>query len=303
MNLVFKISLSESNAMKGLAILMIMIHHFEQSSLTVDCLSVFRAFGPVGCGIFFFVSGYGLTVSCSPKNQAYWIRRILKIWIPFMLANIVYLVSGYQEYGGGKIDELILYLIGVKLVNGHCWFIHALVYLYIGYALASYLKRELYLYLLPVLFGLAYSGINHSVGSMSWMAFPLGIWYAQRQDQPIRGREYMCIPIFLVTCFIYYSHSFIISSIPLLFNMLVMVFSSVLSIVFVKNRLVKASAFDYLGFHSMDYYLIHGLCLTSLLSFSGSNHYLMLACFMLLVAASATVFGYISSQLRKFLRL
>lgn len=189
------------------------------------------------------------------------------------------------------------------MVNGHCWFIHALVYLYIGYALASYLKRELYLYLLPVLFGLAYSGINHSVGSMSWMAFPLGIWYAQRQDQPIRGREYMCIPIFLVTCFIYYSHSFIISSIPLLFNMLVMVFSSVLSIVFVKNRLVKASAFDYLGFHSMDYYLIHGLCLTSLLSFSGSNHYLMLACFMLLVAASATVFGYISSQLRKFLRL
>lgn len=100
MNSVFKISLSESNAMKGLAILMIMIHHFEQSSLVVDCLSVFRAFGPVGCGIFFFVSGYGLTVSCSPKNQAYWIRRILKIWIPFILANIVYLVSGYQEYGG-----------------------------------------------------------------------------------------------------------------------------------------------------------------------------------------------------------
>lgn len=69
MNLVFKISLSESNAMKGLAILMIMIHHFEQSPLTVDCLSVFRAFGPVGCGIFFFVSGYGLTVSCSPQES------------------------------------------------------------------------------------------------------------------------------------------------------------------------------------------------------------------------------------------
>lgn len=304
-----EISISESNAIKGLAILIIILHHFEQSCLSIDILNVFKAFGPVGCSAFFFISGYGLCVSKSEKKLEYWKRRLMKIWIPFILANIIYINFNFKIIS--NIGDLILFVLGIKLINGHFWFIHALLFLYIGYALSSKFKHNIIIY--PVIFGVVYSILTRSVGTISWVAFPIGIAYAQhlggKRNSPVPLSSslmkillYFCIPVFIISCSIYYTCSFMINNILLFTNFLAMIVSSAFVFVVIR-KYISSKVLVYLGLHSIDYYLIHGLCLMSLLPFNYINHNIILLYFMILVFISSTIFGYISSFVKNFFRL
>lgn len=301
----FKISLSESNTIKGLAILMIILHHFEQSCLSVDYLNVCKAFGPVGCSAFFFISGYGLTVSKSTKDLNYWLRRLLKIWIPFMLANIIYLIFNFYEIT--NCVDIVLYVLGIKLINGHCWFIHALLFLYIAYAISLKLSN-IYIYILPVLFGALYSIITRSIGTISWMAFPLGILYAKKLSEAkfiihTRALLYVSIPAFIISCYVYYHNAFLLNTIPLVLNVMVMVASAAFVFISVRWILIHSKVLAFIGAHSMDYYLIHGLCLSLLLPFSNCDHNLVLLCFIAITALCSTTFGFVSTFVLKIIKI
>lgn len=134
-------NLKESTALKGFAIVLVIIHHFEQSPLAFEALSFFKACGAIACSLFFFVSGYGLVMSSKDKTLSYWRSRLLKVLIPFFLANVIYVIACGQPTF--SFADYVVYIMGVKLINTHCWFIHALLCMYIAYAAGEALKWNL----------------------------------------------------------------------------------------------------------------------------------------------------------------
>lgn len=135
------LNLKESMALKGFAITLVMIHHFEQSPIAFESLLFFKACGAIACSIFFFVSGYGLVISSKNKTLSYWSARFLKVSLPFFFANIIYVIAYRQPFF--SFADYVLYIMGVKLINPHCWFIHALLCMYIAYAVGEALKWKL----------------------------------------------------------------------------------------------------------------------------------------------------------------
>ena len=112
-------------ALRGLAMLGIMLHHIHNAlgySSTVLILA-----GYLTTGLFFFISGYGNTLSVNkrPKVSLDWLyKKILKIYIPFFAAYWIYylfLILMHPELCPG-IKETMVDLVTVSLPNEISWF-------------------------------------------------------------------------------------------------------------------------------------------------------------------------------------
>ena len=101
-------------ALKGLCILIIVAHHYAQNfGFLPDFL---RGFGAIGCAVFFFISGYGLTKG--PGDFKKWKNRFFRLYFPFFIANSLYLL--YFIFGEKRSFGLLSgtkYLIGIPMTN------------------------------------------------------------------------------------------------------------------------------------------------------------------------------------------
>ena len=88
------ITLSESRGLKGFSILLVIFHHFVQyyADNLPSFLLIFRGVGAIACALFFFLSGYGLSISKHRKNGRYWLRRFLLIYGSFVLASAIFII-------------------------------------------------------------------------------------------------------------------------------------------------------------------------------------------------------------------
>lgn len=134
----FMLSKDRSNAIKGIAVLMLLVHHYSGLELAYDAFSLCKSLGPIICASFFFVSGYGLAINRYRFNRRYWVQRFLSVLIPFWFSNIVYI--SYEFIMGNisvNVTRLATDLLGITLVNGHCWFLQVLLLFYITIAYLS----------------------------------------------------------------------------------------------------------------------------------------------------------------------
>ena len=90
-----------SNKIKGLLALLIIIHHLSIYIKDTILLKVFTIVGAIAVSAFFFYSGYGLMTSYLKKEnylKDFLNKRIMKIVIPYIIAIIftilVYLLTG-----------------------------------------------------------------------------------------------------------------------------------------------------------------------------------------------------------------
>lgn len=133
--------------LKVLAIVFITNSHFK--SIYSDNLSRFAFGGAMGCGIFFWVSGYTLN-SCNKKTFLKWIsKRIIRIYPALW---IFYAATGS-------------YYSWTVFLWPHLWFLKAILCFYVlFYFYAKYFKKYYRLILLGLLFAflVEYYFINHS---------------------------------------------------------------------------------------------------------------------------------------------
>lgn len=293
----FMLSRKDSDAIKGLSIIMVVLHHFEQSVISVDLLHLFKGFGPIACSAFFFLSGYGLTTSQTAKNASYWFGRFSKILIPFVLSNMLYMAYAYNHMTVGT--DLLLYLFGIKLINSHCWFIQVLCLMYLGYALSG--KNIVLRLLLPTVLGLAYMIGTKSPGTASWIAFPLGIWMATykpfKGDLTSIGVRVGSLIVFVCSAYVYYTNHFLINSWPLLINFALLVLTSPIVMLLIRRVLVPVPILLHCGKQSMNYYLMHGLCLNVLTKIADTHHYILLAVYVVSVFVVSQMFRWIIQKI------
>ena len=108
---VYSFNVSESLALKGILALGVVLGHLQIFCLKpydYPIINQFAVFAQVG--VFFFISGYGLTAAYQTKGDLYlngFVRhRITKIVLPLILATTLYKIEYHLvlgESGGGKI--------------------------------------------------------------------------------------------------------------------------------------------------------------------------------------------------------
>lgn len=131
-----------SNKWKGIAALGVVASH----TLPVSTYS-FLAYLTVGhlwVGIFFFLSGYGLSFSYRNKKnylKGFLWSKIKRIYIPFVIAQILYLFAIRMAWN--RLLLSIPKVFGLGLVNSVLWYILEILVLYILFwAEKKIIKRE-----------------------------------------------------------------------------------------------------------------------------------------------------------------
>ena len=158
----------ETTVFKGIAMLLMLIHHLFMDSTTLEVMNVhslcstntllvIASTSKICVAIFIFVSSYGIASSNSSKDTSYISRRIIKILLPFMfvyvLAAIAAICSGqWRAIYGNNFLSIIYYcfldlfglanLFGTPTLNGTWWYMSYALFLpvIIIFLLAIYKK-------------------------------------------------------------------------------------------------------------------------------------------------------------------
>lgn len=141
------LNLENSNAVKGIAAIAVVLHHISQRVANPGALEIFNNVGYLAVSLFFFYSGYGLMRSYDTKENylnKFWTNRIPKILIPFVLANILFIIVYPGIFGVSySIFDIFQYILGIKLIDGYKWYIIAMLIFYISfYLIFKYIDRN-----------------------------------------------------------------------------------------------------------------------------------------------------------------
>lgn len=188
-----------SNALKGICAIGILMGHIDSP------MSVFfhQISGPI-VGLFFAMSGYGLTRQYQIKGISYIDtipRKILKLIIPYIFCCFLYLLFEYIFIGQISFDELTK-----QLMRGHfsyclpfSWFVTAIVYFYINYYVAFKIRyKELILWGGYVIWFLYTNYILPGDNGFMWgtsASFALSVTYTLHQKH---FNKYIAILIFMI---------------------------------------------------------------------------------------------------------
>lgn len=304
----FKLSKDKSNTIKGIAILMLLVHHYSGMEFAYNAFSFCKSFGPIICASFFFISGYGLAVNRHRFNRRYWIKRFLSILIPFWVSNMIYI--GYELVMGNisaNASRLATDFLGITLINGHCWFLQILLLFYLSIASLStrqILRNNITTSSMPIgggnililclLTGGAYTMITQKVYSLSWIAFPLGLYMAYH---PVRvSKTVISVGLILFSGnFAYYliGHNLINTPVRLL-NFVCLSLTAIPLIYVVSCLRVPVKT---IGIQSMNYYMMHGLCLRILSQMNFEHKYVYALLYIVMVAVVTFIFGHITKPL------
>lgn len=133
-----------TDALKGIAIFMIVLcHAFGNSTRYLT------PFGGIGVAIFLICSGYGLAASYNKNALSnYWRKRIVSIWIPFLISALIYaVISGcYASVMQLSVDALRLVSPGFPIG----WYLHFLLGWYVAFWIICLLVKKTDIRLLSI---------------------------------------------------------------------------------------------------------------------------------------------------------
>lgn len=109
----YHFGIEESTSLKGILILGVVLSHLQIFCFKPQDYPIINGFAVLAqVGIFFFISGYGLTSSFQKKGQLYLhgflSHRLFKIIIPLLIATCLYLIE-VQLFIGGVFSSMIPY--------------------------------------------------------------------------------------------------------------------------------------------------------------------------------------------------
>ena len=191
------LSISQTNQMKGLAILIIIIHHVSLALGNKGYLSIFHHLGFPSVSVFLVLSGYGVFLSTEKKGlNNFFSKRVIRVYIPFLLAMISkILIFDYfiLNKKGGVGISLINIFLAPSTLDMNMWFIVYILFWYcITYLVFSLNKlnksRISYLFLTGILVGISQAPDTWVDNSLS---FPFGCWIAANSKIIIEKLEYL----------------------------------------------------------------------------------------------------------------
>lgn len=178
------LSILQTNQMKGIAILIIIVHHVALALGNPGYLSLFHHLGFPSVSIFLVLSGYGIFLSVEKKGlNNFFSKRVMRVYIPFILA-MTYKILIFDYFILNKTSRVCNSLLNIFLapstLDMNMWFIVYILFWYcITYVIFSLNKlnksKTSYLFLTAILVGISPvpdTWVNNS------FSFPFGCWIA-----------------------------------------------------------------------------------------------------------------------------
>jgi acyltransferase family len=290
----------------------IVLHHLQPHSAW---LSEFYRWGPLIVGIFFFISGYGLTLSLKARrgyvSHFFRDKIVVKLLVPFLLAFCLELClnSSWKSY---DIVDRLTYSYGPNLFPND-WFIYTLAYCYLSFLIAARMKSETGRLVIIILATLLFVVTTASLGyARNWwitpMAFSAGALYSHFEEKIVHltdgQKNYIRSTVCLLVFFL-----FLISLSAILKNQVSTLLTYSLMPLLVVNimtrldvgRLAKNRFILFFGGISFEIYLLHGILIDYLrgnLSLSGIS---LIAMTIISTVGTAYAFKHLSVICQKTL--
>lgn len=278
------LNIDSANALRGICALEIMLGHI---GLATNNIFLFpnRKAGILFVGIFFLLSGYGLSYSLDNKENylnsfSKRIARILIIFTPLLVCFCVIKVCINPE-------KNIVDIIINQMFNSSYWYVWELLGLYLlFYVIAKYKKEKLNLIMListMIFVVIAFLlGLNDTWFG-STLAFPLGMYYYSYLSK--KEREKSKVPTWLlfiifslvlaasILCFFVSPDSFIGNCVAR--NIATVMFCLLVLIILSKIKLGNP-VISFVSKISFEIYLIHSIIEEVLLQLGVNNDYIFL---------------------------
>lgn len=274
------LSRDSMKSLQGFAAIAIMVHHVAQKTCAYGIpeeyyrggLEPFVNVGFLLVALFFFCSGYGLSIS-EESNVNYMDdfikRRVVPLIIPFVLSNVIFL----RLEASKGIDSSFGFF-----ANTYSWFVVVIFIFYLLFWLIyrTYIKNIIKFILLSVSV-IGFIFISYNLGNGEWWinsvpAFLVGVIYARNNTKITEFiRKYYVVS--LVSCVALFSFAFYLSNytfkefwgvdlylFPMIKVALQMLCSSLFVItVFLVSLKVKIGnkVLSFLGKYTLELYLFH----------------------------------------------
>ena len=176
--------------MKAIACLLIFVHHFYMhNSGVVQILGIWMV------SVFFFFSAYGLCFSLE-KNigfAEYLKKRISKVWIPYLLVNLLTIICCHGRIPVFNTDNQIAefieaptiihyikYITGISMIDSIMWFLNVLLLFYVLIFFMKYFKspswKIIYIFAVTLIYiAVAFTFKTGFYTYTGILGFPLGV--------------------------------------------------------------------------------------------------------------------------------
>lgn len=185
----FELNRDTTNALRGYAILGVMIHHMVLKMSSASILLPFRLVGYLCVSLFFFLSGYGLYQAARKRGDAYTHgflqKRLTAVYIPAVFAQFLYMVVLVLVFHRRMtVPACLEGLFVLYPLDTNQWYILAALYHYLMFWLSlKYLQKWKYRILLLLAAALAYLAFCVAMGlPKNWFdtsfCFVIGVAFA-----------------------------------------------------------------------------------------------------------------------------
>lgn len=177
------ISRRESQTLKGIAILMVVVEHIGQAYH----VGVVNPLGPIGVFLFLCLSGYGITCSYYKNGlKRYFSKKIVKVYVPYAFTIILFLLWRLSINELPSVNLSIRYFILSELPQGSYWYLILIFYWYIVFfLLSSLLKKWPLIMFLMLAASFLISLLEGFSRGYVWqfVSFPLGVYIGKREAE------------------------------------------------------------------------------------------------------------------------
>lgn len=139
------LSISTTRCEKGLAAILIILHHLSQRIIIYSCFQIMNYIGFILVAIFFFISGYGLAYGVEKKTSylnSFFLKRFLPVYCPYWIVNTVTIAFYLSKGKVFSMQEYLLSYIGYDRITG-LWFVTSILIMYsVFWCVNSYVQKE-----------------------------------------------------------------------------------------------------------------------------------------------------------------
>lgn len=274
-----KISKNDTVCLKGIMAILVLIHNIYQvSGIFHESIlaAVFQDLGYVAVAVFFFLSGYGLSISYRQKKDVY-MREFLRNRILVLYCNVLFLIALYTVFELVLGNVVVWQVLLTSLTYGETvirlgWYLQASLILYLAfYFIFRTQKSDIWKYNMMLGVVLVYIVICillqfSPTRYITIIAFNLGMFWDFKADiiaKSFRKKiafKYVFLAVIFGALFLV-SHlleTYVLKKILGMLFSLCFVVLTVLTVQFVK---IDCKATRFLGKISMEIYVSQGLFL------------------------------------------
>jgi len=129
-------SKNNTGALRAIATLMVLFTHLNNtmSPRLENPFLTISLHGPLAIGLFFYFTGYNLIYSYNYRHESwsknYWLKKIARIYIPFMLVNIFSRICWFAHGVSTSVRGIISCILGFHVLNPEFWYVQSVMLIY-----------------------------------------------------------------------------------------------------------------------------------------------------------------------------